>query len=393
MSALYVELRIPAYLTFAGGVLLSWRALQQTTFTIDRPVREVVVNDEIRLENAVTWVMEAVIKKFEDIDGHQRTTLVVKKYNRFAASAGWSVTLDYGGLIGKPAGWNSIIELGENYAAALGLLLDMCVAAIGRRLTIRVLQTGYDALPWEEREIGEMYCFRHIKQARELSEEFTANRDDYMDVLCRMPLFASLSDEEIHLILSRLKREHFRAGRVIIRQGDRGDCFYIIQKGHVEVTQRDEIGGIRVVNRLSRGDYFGELALLRDAPRNATCKAVIPTDTLTLSRADFDELVKDRFVMREKVDESISRSAITWPDNVEGGYILLKPISSNVFCVSSHLGSSTANIPPIYRRMSFKPASRHLSLNPEAVILAWPLNEETKIASAFVSIAAFTNSS
>ena len=122
-----------------------------------------------------------------------------------------------------------------------------------------------------------------------------------------MLLFATMEEAEIDLLCSRLERETFSAGKVIIRQGRRGDKFYIINRGHVEVTVRDERGVTEVVNQLGRGDYFGELALLRDAPRNATCRATLPTEVLVLSRDDFAGLVKGRFALREKVDRSVAR--------------------------------------------------------------------------------------
>jgi len=125
--------------------------------------------------------------------------------------------------------------------------------------------------------------------------------------LRRMPLLATMEGTELELLCSRLRAEHFPAGRAIIRQGDQGDKFYIIRQGHVEVTVRDEQGVTEVVGQLDRGDYLGELALLHDAPRSATCRATVPTDVLSLSRQDFDQLVKTRFALREKVDASITR--------------------------------------------------------------------------------------
>ena len=65
-----------------------------------------------------------------------------------------------------------------------------------------------------------------------------------------------------------------------------------------------------VVDQLDRGDYFGELALLNDAPRNATCRATVPTELLSLSRIDFERLVKVRFALRDTVDHSIARAGL-----------------------------------------------------------------------------------
>jgi cAMP-dependent protein kinase regulator len=113
---------------------------------------------------------------------------------------------------------------------------------------------------------------------------------------------------DIELLCSCLRAEKFAPRQSIIRQGERLDRFYIIRRGHVEVTVRDEKGVSQVVNQLDRGDYFGEVALLRDAPRNATCRAVVPTEVLSLSRRDFERLVRSRFDLRERLDRSIVRA-------------------------------------------------------------------------------------
>jgi cAMP-dependent protein kinase regulator len=188
------------------------------------------------------------------------------------------------------------------------VLLDQVAQEVGEKLTVRALQRVYDWLPWEEREIGARYLFPDIGRAAALSQQFQATRQDYSTLLRRMPLFAMMDQGERQLLCSRLRAEHFPAGRAIIRQGDQGDKFYIIQQGHVKVSVRDRHGVTEVVNQLDRGDYFGELALLHDAPRSATCRAMVPTGVLSLSRQDFDRLVKARFALREKVDASIARA-------------------------------------------------------------------------------------
>jgi CRP-like cAMP-binding protein len=193
---------------------------------------------------------------------------------------------------------------------ALSLFLDLVAREIGERGAVRALQRAYDGLPWEEREIGAQYLYRDVKRAEALSRTFQATRRETRGLLRRMPLFATMSDEELGLILARLKPEHFASGRTIIRQGEAGDRFYVVRRGHVEVTQVDDRGVSQVVNRLDRGGYFGEVALLRDAPRNATCRATMPTETLSLARGDFDSLVKGRFALRDKVDRSLARAEL-----------------------------------------------------------------------------------
>ena len=71
------------------------------------------------------------------------------------------------------------------------------------------------------------------------------------------------------------------AGDEVIRQGGRGDCFYIIEDGRAEV-----IGDGRLIRTLEPGDSFGEIALLRDTGRTATVRA---GTTLRLHRVERDD--------------------------------------------------------------------------------------------------------
>jgi NADH dehydrogenase len=84
-------------------------------------------------------------------------------------------------------------------------------------------------------------------------------------------------------------REHFDAGEVVFYQGDLGDKVYIIESGECEVLQSRD-GLEKVVAKLSAGEYFGEMAVLSDASRNATVRALSQMDVLIVSKGDFDQL-------------------------------------------------------------------------------------------------------
>jgi len=296
------------YLLLAAGLFLHHLAYTQVTFLVDQPEAALDLSDQRRLQRAFAWTVASVFGQFRETGGDRHARVLAEQFNKYALVAGWRVSLVKGQVDDSLPADLGLIERGEIYAAALTLLLDLMAQEVGEKLTVRALQRAYDGLPWEEREIGAQYLFRDVKRAEALSREFQVTCQDHRGLLRRMPLFATMDEAEIDLLLSRLRVEHYSPGQVIIRQGERGDRFYIIKRGHVEVTQRDERGVSEVVNQLDRGDYFGELALLRDAPRNATCRATLPTEVLSLSRQDFDRLVKARFALREKVDRSIARA-------------------------------------------------------------------------------------
>jgi len=96
--------------------------------------------------------------------------------------------------------------------------------------------------------------------------------------------------------------EHYEAGETVFEQGDYGDRFYVVRTGGVEVI-RD---GVRIAE-LGPGDTFGEMALVRNAPRNATIRAVKPTDLTAVSRGSFKRLMESLPQFEEEIAERIAR--------------------------------------------------------------------------------------
>ena len=81
---------------------------------------------------------------------------------------------------------------------------------------------------------------------------------------------------------AKLQRLHFEAGDEVIRQGDEGDCAYIVQSGQLQALKDG-----RVVGGLGIGDCFGEIALIQDGPRTATVRCLTACELTVMSRDDF----------------------------------------------------------------------------------------------------------
>jgi MFS family permease len=103
-----------------------------------------------------------------------------------------------------------------------------------------------------------------------------------IELLRALPLFAPLPPPTLEYLAGRLVRRRVGAGETIVTRGDRGDRFFVIVEGTVEVASDD--GAPR---RLGPGEFFGEIALLRDVPRTATVVAATDVELLELPGEEF----------------------------------------------------------------------------------------------------------
>lgn len=80
--------------------------------------------------------------------------------------------------------------------------------------------------------------------------------------ICSVPIFKDLQEEILIKISDVLEEMHYEPGDYIVRQGARGDTFFIISKGKVKVTiKQPDTQDEKFIRTLSRGDFFGEKAL------------------------------------------------------------------------------------------------------------------------------------
>jgi NADH dehydrogenase len=99
----------------------------------------------------------------------------------------------------------------------------------------------------------------------------------------------------------RLGRAHYEAGQVVFRKGDPGDKFYIIQRGRAGVYYDESAAPVTILNP---GEFFGEGALLRSAPRSATIKAEEPLDVLLIGRESFNQMVGHLDILRSPLERA-----------------------------------------------------------------------------------------
>jgi CRP-like cAMP-binding protein len=131
----------------------------------------------------------------------------------------------------------------------------------------------------------------------------------------RAGVFAQLPAARIDELLRRFERVKAARGEALIREGDEGDYYYVIEGGRFQVSRM--VGGAEVVlAELKAGEAFGEEALVSEAKRNATVTALTDGQVLRLTRAHFNELLREPLLRRigfEEASEKIRRGAL-WLD-------------------------------------------------------------------------------
>lgn len=120
--------------------------------------------------------------------------------------------------------------------------------------------------------------------------------------------FASLPAAHIENLLACFRQQAVSAGEVVVRQGEPGDCYYVIKRGRAQVTRA--VGGADIeLAELTAGDAFGEEALIANADRNATVTMKTDGELLRLEGADFIKLLREPLLQRVDAAEAQRRVA------------------------------------------------------------------------------------
>ncbi len=121
-----------------------------------------------------------------------------------------------------------------------------------------------------------------------------ASSDDWMTTLLQTKAFHRIPPANIQAIFMRLQQVNYKAGEVVIKQGEEGDYFYVITRGRCIVTRETPLNkeGIRLAE-LEVGDTFGEEALISEAKRNATVYMDTDGSLMRLGKQDFHTLLNE----------------------------------------------------------------------------------------------------
>ena len=113
-------------------------------------------------------------------------------------------------------------------------------------------------------------------------------QDEFVEHLAQVPLFSACSRKDLQLVAKRAEDVKVDAGKELVSEGSAGTEFFVIIDGTAIVSRHGQ-----KVAELGPGNFFGDLALLDKAPRNATVKAASPMELVVLGQREFAGLIDD----------------------------------------------------------------------------------------------------
>jgi ATP-binding cassette subfamily B protein len=129
-----------------------------------------------------------------------------------------------------------------------------------------------------------------------------------VDGLRAISFFADCAPGTLSLLANRFVSERLPEGREVFHEGDPGEKFYVIARGTVEMLRKRD-GESRRVETLHDGDFFGEIALLKDQPRNATIRTTTDCWFLALHRTSFEQLLTSEPGLRDRLMAAVAKRA------------------------------------------------------------------------------------
>ncbi|RII11626.1 cAMP-dependent protein kinase A regulatory subunit [Alternaria sp. MG1] len=137
-------------------------------------------------------------------------------------------------------------------------------------------------------EPSTLWALDRITFRRILMDSAFQRRRMYEGFLEEVPLLSTLTPYERSKIADALETKKYPPGTTIIQEGDVGESFFLLESGEAQVFKR---GVDSAVNQYKKGDYFGELALLNDAPRAASVISRTEVKVATLGKNGFQRLL------------------------------------------------------------------------------------------------------
>lgn len=181
----------------------------------------------------------------------------------------------------------------------------------------------------------------------------------------RIPLFDGLAPESVERLMSRSVERSYPKQTVVIHEGDDPTGMYVIVSGRVRAYLTDANGKEFVLATHGEGEYFGELALLDDAPRSASVATVEPCRLLVLSRASFEECLLQNPHLALQLLKGLARRVRRLTESART--LALKDVFGRITALLQDLAIEREGILVVEERLTHQEIARRIGSSREMV--------------------------
>ena len=133
---------------------------------------------------------------------------------------------------------------------------------------------------------------------------------DLSQFIRKIPLFSIYTDEDLEGLMEGAELRSVSAGEVIFEQDEPGDKFYLVYSGKVRIVKKNKDQKEISLGLRTKGDHFGETALIQEGTRNATARATEDSILIEIDRDEFDKYLFSQPALREYFDKFIKNTSI-----------------------------------------------------------------------------------
>ena len=193
-------------------------------------------------------------------------------------------------LIDSQFAVTSISSEDESHKVPLNSVSPTKVSAVAKSsVVILSVESDFSDLVLAWSESGNEESAEAPDEKHEQAEFDEAEEGDWMSSLLQSPFFNKIPPGNIRQLFMRFKSQKVVADEVVVKEGERGEFFYVLEAGSAKV--QDKQGNILAA--LRPGDYFGEEALVGDTTRNATVQMLTHGKLMCLEKSDFVTLLQE----------------------------------------------------------------------------------------------------
>jgi CRP/FNR family cyclic AMP-dependent transcriptional regulator len=168
--------------------------------------------------------------------------------------------------------------------------------------------------------------------------------------LDKIELFAGLPEAQLARLAEHVRQRVYPAGTVVVNEGDEAHGMFIVDSGALKVFVTEENGKEVTLSLLGRDDYFGELALLDDAPRSASVITIERSTVLQISRTDFVEVIASNPASMQIIVRNLVARVRELTDNVRA--LALIDVFGRISRIFDAMSEAEGEMRIIRRRMT-----------------------------------------